>query len=386
VSGADPEENARYSRLITSAAQKHFKIDAPPRGDEGPAAYLVGGGRLRVVYDELIVEFEPHVPPARCSAILDEAGFQEIERNRRGQNQWFARHTRPGVAGESLLRAADTFAQYQEVRYAWPNSVAEYERANDVPTKARRWWLDKIKVNWSTGRRRLGKGDSSIVIAVLDDGVDIEHPNLASRVAADPGRDFAVAAGQAGHADPRPKVQVASDTASDYHGTLCAGLICSDGSEKKFFGVAPGCTLVAVRVIDGPELISESSVGDAIRYATGVADVISCSWIGEEHASVSAALNDTIQGRGGKGAAVFCAAGNNGSSVAFPARHGRAIAIGACDHQDAQTPYANSGNDLDVVAPSNNGTTYFLKTSAKPRRRRRSRPELARCASQSTQI
>ena len=233
VSGLAPAQNARYSKLITSAARKHFKIEEPPSEGEGPAAYLVDGEALRVVYDELIVRFEPGVPPARCRAILDETGFREIGRSRFVENQWIVRHARPGIAGESLLAAADTFARFEEVVFAWPNSVAEYVRLSGSVRKARRWWLDRIGVNWSTGRRRLGKGNCKVVIAVLDDGVDIHHPNLASRVPANPGRDFAIAANLPGHIDPGPKVQVVgSDTESDYHGTLCAGVICSDGAEK----------------------------------------------------------------------------------------------------------------------------------------------------------
>ena len=126
-------------------------------------------------------------------------------------------------------------------------------------------------------------------------------------------------------------------------------------------GVAPGCTLVAVRVLDGPDLIKESWLAEAIEYATGVADVISCSWKGPEYPGVVAALNATTQGRGGKGTAVFCAAGNNGDPVpvVFPALHSRAIAVGACDHVNGQTVYSNVGNDLDIVAPSSNGTMVY---------------------------
>src|SRR5262245_16319942 len=66
VTGLDDEINTRYSRLITSAAHKYFKIEKPPREGEGPAAYLVetlsadeesaAVELLRVVYRELIVQ------------------------------------------------------------------------------------------------------------------------------------------------------------------------------------------------------------------------------------------------------------------------------------------------------------------------------------------
>jgi hypothetical protein len=369
VSGLTPEQNARYSALITSAAHKHFKIvEVPPKG-EGPAAFLVGLRSLRVIYNELVVQFERGVPPARCRAILAETGFREVRRSSLVKTKWIVRHTRVGVAGAVLLAAADSFAQYKEVRLAWPSSVGEYRRAAGIAKKARRWWLDKIGVNKPSGKRLLDKGKPSIVIAVLDDGVDINHPNLSSRVdPLEPGKDFAIAVGQPGHDNPSPKVQGPTATKSDYHGTLCAGVICSDGKKKNFLGVAPGCRLVAVRVIDGPELINETWLADAISWATSHADVISCSWVsdGDPHADVVAALNDTALGRGGKGTAVFCAAGNNGTIVAFPARHGRAIAVGACDSEDGQTDYSNCGDDLDIVAPSSNGITVYTTDVSKP--------------------
>ena len=357
VSGLGPSRNERFGRLITSAAHKHFKIEKPPLRSQGPAAFLVAG-RLRVVFDEVIVQFKPGVTTARCLAILAETGFSAGARNESVKNQWIARHAEAGVAGKSLLAAADRFKSYKEVLFAWPNSVAQYRRASTTATAPPDWWLARIGVV-ANGTRLLDEGDSDVLIAVLDDGVDIEHPNLASRVAAGLGRDYAIPLNEPGHDNPRPKVKVDSKKESDYHGTACAGLVCSDGTAQSYRGVAPGCRLVAVRVIDGPALINEHSLAQAIRYATGVADVISCSWNGPQHADVVQALNDTIEGRDDKGTAVFCAVGNDGGYVAFPAWHGRVIAVGSCDHEDAETDYSNFGDAVSVVAPSSNGIKIF---------------------------
>ena len=366
VSGLDAKRNARYSALITAAAHKHFKIAAPPREDEGPAAYLVGAGagKLRVVYDEVIVQFEPHVGAARSNVVIAEAGFRVVERSALVKDQWIVRDAWPGVAGESLLAAADRFERFEEVRFAWPNSVAEYRRASDgIPPKSRRWWLDKMKVNYPSGNRRVREGDADIVIAVLDDGVDIDHPNLENRLAADPGRDFDLLPGEQGHEDPRPKKKIPSDDdESDYHGTLCAGIVCSDGEKREFWGVAPGCKLVAVRVFAGADLVHENRLASAIRWATDVADVILCSWTGEDHGVVIEAFDDTRLGRGNEGTVLVCAAGNDGTDVDFPARHSRAIAIGACGPEYQKTDYSNFGDNLHVVAPSSHDDTFVYST------------------------
>jgi subtilisin family serine protease len=333
----------------------------PPAKGEGPAAYLVDG-LLRLVNDELIVRFKPRVSPERCHEILQEAGFVQVQANRFVGNQWIVRHRKQGVAGERLLAKIDAFKKYSQVLFAWPNSLAEYIRASGVAAKTRRWWLDEIGVNWSTGNRRLAKGSCKVVIAVLDDGVDIEHPNLASRVPANHGKDFTVAENLPGHFDPRPKVRdPTSNPNSDYHGTLCAGLICSDGTKNKFLGVAPGCRLVAIRVMAGGNLVYEGAAADAIHYATGVADVISCSWWCLDYPAVGLALEATSQGRGGKGAAVFCAAGNQFNTVIdFPARHAKAIAVGACDRDGNHPLYSNQGAELAIVAPTSDEIDSYV--------------------------
>jgi subtilisin family serine protease len=74
------------------------------------------------------------------------------------------------------------------------------------------------------------------------------------------------------------------------------------------------------------------------------------------------AFNDTIEGRGNKGTVLVCAAGNDGTNVDFPARHSRAIAVGACGPLYQETDYSNYGADLHVVAPSSHENTYVYST------------------------
>jgi subtilisin family serine protease len=359
VSGLDDEKNALYSKLITRAAHDQFKIVKPPNGTL--AAYLVEGGLLRVVYDELIVQFRSDVEWAERNEILEKAGFRTVGRNYFAENQWIVRHNRAAVAGRLLLEAADKFAEFEEVEFAWPNSVAEYQRWSDPIPEERRWWLDKLRVNVPAGKRFLDEGKSSVVIAVLDDGVDIEHPNLVSRVVPGVGRDFNFAASAPDYSNPRPKINTHSGEIDDYHGTPCAGLICSDGNENGYLGVAPGCKFVAVRIFNGVGLISEPAVANAIIYATGFAHVISCSWGGPPYPAVITAINGTSAGRKGKGTVFVCSAGNHGkSTVDFPASHSRAIAVGACGPKDEVTWYSHWGDKLDFVAPSSLfGTTVY---------------------------
>ena len=173
VAAFDDKTNARYSKLISSAADQYFKVREPPGDGEGPAAYLVETRAtdkrrlLRVVYRELVVQFKPDVAWDKRNAILEKVGFRTVERSRFDRNQWIVRHVEPGTAGESLLAAADAFEPVKEVEFAWPNSLAEYVRSNPLP---RDWWLQNMNVTHPDGSR-LDPGDPNVVIAVLDDGV-----------------------------------------------------------------------------------------------------------------------------------------------------------------------------------------------------------------------
>ena len=98
-------------------------------------------------------------------------------------------------------------------------------------------------------------------------------------------------------------------------------MICSDGSQEQFLGVAPGCKLVPVRVIDGPALINENWLAMRSTMRPGSAEVISCSWNGPEHADVVTALNETSLGRNGKAWPYFAPQEPREVVVEFPAWH-----------------------------------------------------------------
>ena len=168
------------------------------------------------------------------------------------------------------------------------------------------------------------QGKPSVVIAILDDGVDIDHPNLVANIIKNPdptngqdkcGRDFFVPAESADHYNPRPKIfhfpfnQMAGN---DIHGTPCAGVAAAVGKgNKAALGVAPRCRILPVKIFHGDQFAVDSRVAQAIRYASLHADVISCSWTGPISDDIALAIQDAeTLGRTGKGTVVVCAAGN----------------------------------------------------------------------------
>ena len=176
------------------------------------------------------------------------------------------------------------------------------------------------------GRRR-ARGSSPAeavrrtVIAIIDDGVDLDHPDLAPNIWTNPrrgardrhGRDFV---DDTDRWNPRPKVfnPPFDDTDSnDIHGTPCAGVAAAAGNNRQgVAGIAWGCKLLAVKILAGPTLAPYDRIADSIRYAAQHADVLSCSWGVARHPDVESALADaTSRGRRGRGAPVFAATGND---------------------------------------------------------------------------
>src|SRR5262249_17232012 len=153
---------------------------------------------------------------------------------------------------------------------------------------------------------------------------------------------------------PRPKkFQFPFDQmrGNDIHGTCCAGLVAAGGLNGGSVGVAPGCRILPVKIFHADDLAPDERVADAIRYAPPHADILSCSWSGGG-SDVRIALADVGRARQGRGAAVFCAAGNDfGRPVGFPARDSNAIAVGASTDQAQRADYSNVGPGLSVVAP-----------------------------------
>jgi subtilisin family serine protease len=208
---------------------------------------------------------------------------------------------------------------------------------------------------------------AGVVVAVLDDGVDLAHPDLKGRLLQNKGRDFFVPADTPDHLDPSPKrSQFPYDQmdGNDIHGTPCAGVAVADGKAgKRVFGAAPGCRLLPIKIFHGDDLATDTRVAAAIRYAAKHARVLSCSWSGPQSPDIEFALEDIGTEHGGKGAVVCCASGNGHSpQVAFPAADPNCIAVGALTNTGVRADYSNFGPELSVVAPSGGGSKEIFTT------------------------
>jgi subtilisin family serine protease len=218
---------------------------------------------------------------------------------------------------------------------------------------------------------RIEKGDASVVVAVVDDGVDFTHPDLADRAWTNPGESGAKATNgldddNNGHIDDVHgwdfcnNDNTVSDPGEDFHGTHVAGTIAASLNGTGIVCVAPGVTIMAVKFIDGgPTCGSDDMAVAAIDYAASFGvPIINASWGGSDESDV---LDTAI---GESGALFVAAAGNAGLNIDapggprfYPANsvQPNVVTIAAIDQTGHLASFSNYGTtSVDISAPGTN--------------------------------
>lgn len=210
---------------------------------------------------------------------------------------------------------------------------------------SRQWGPEAIDAR---GGWAITRGRPEIVVAVLDTGVDLAHPDLKGRLI--PGTDLG--SGDATPADPIG------------HGTHVAGIVAATaGNAAGVAGTAPRVVVMPVKVMNDSGQIWDVTVAEAITWAVARgARVVNLS-LGGTRASLP--VNAAIDSARAKGVVVVAAAGNSiaGGPVSQPAAHPPAIAVAALRdlgtaHGDPGTParyaraaFSNYGPEVDLAAP-----------------------------------
>jgi subtilisin family serine protease len=180
------------------------------------------------------------------------------------------------------------------------------------------------------------KGDGDIVIAVIDTGVDLRHPDLKNKIA-NSGRDF---------------VNDDFEATDDHgHGTHVAGIAAAETNNSQgIAGVAWNCKVLPVKVVDKGGSGLYSWLIEGINWAAdNGAQVINMS-LGAD--AYSDALKEAVKYAYDKGLVLVAAAGNTGGSVFYPAAFDDyCLAVAATDYSDSWVPWSNVGAQVDVAAP-----------------------------------
>lgn len=234
-----------------------------------------------------------------------------------------------GKVAESITRLQNC----KGVQYAEPNYVAQI--ADTIPNDpgwGNQYGLFNIRApqGWD-----YTTGSTAIAIAILDTGVDLTHPDLASKIV--PGYDFA-------NNDNIPQDD-------NGHGTHVAGIAAAISNNGiGVAGVSWGARIMPIKVLNAAGSGSFANVAAGIVWAAdNGAQVINLSLGGS---SPSAVLQDAVNYAYGKGVTLVAATGNSGSNfVLYPARYPNVIAVAATDSSNTHAAFSNFGPEVDVAAP-----------------------------------
>ncbi len=210
------------------------------------------------------------------------------------------------------------------------------------------------------------KGSSSIVIAILDGGLKMDHPDIKERIWKNNIETFdGLDDDDNGYIDDIQGWDFVNNdndpTDLRGHGTNIAGIIGADANNNiGYTGVDWNSRLMVCRVIDENGLGMYSDWIEAIYYAVdNGANVINMSISGS---NFSVALKDAIDFAYDSGVVVVASMGNKNNNVTrYPAGYTSTIAVGATNPNDERSsPFfwdtasgSNFGNHIDVVAPGN---------------------------------
>lgn len=308
-------------------------MDVQTAGKEKAAPYVEG---------EVIVKFKDRgVSTASLSNTHKQMNAKVIQRNEHRKLSY----DRVQVKGRSVEEAIKAYEKNPNVEYAEPNYIVKADWVpNDPYYRTQQWGPQKIQAEqaWDVTR-----SSSSIKIAIVDTGVQANHPDLSGKVIK--GYDFVDR-----DWDPNDL---------NGHGTHCAGIAAaSTNNSTGIAGMAPNARIYAVRVLDANGSGSLNNVADGIVHAAdNGAQVISLS-LGAT--SSSSTMQNAVNYAWSKGSVVVAAAGNSGNTVKnYPAAYANAIAVAATDSNDRKASFSTYGSWVDVAAPGVN--IYSTYTSSR---------------------
>ncbi len=333
----------------------------------------------------------PGVTAARAGASLQELGYRSVPVPAGESTEHFLARLRSAPGVLSAEADARVFAAETPDDPYYPGSQASYLASISAPAA------------WD-----LHAGSSTVVVAVVDSGIDLAHPDLAGKLWVNPGeipgngidddgngctddvngcRFINLTADRqsgCGYTDSSVPGSARGDvqddngkpgTNSHSHGTIVAGIVGAAGNNGSgITGVAWDVRLMAVKVLDcgtpshaGQPSGDMANVAHGIDYArrmgAGVINLSLASSPPHQQADIQV-LREAIQAAQAAGVIIVAAAGNFGNNPTQPGpgypaaytQYENVIAVGAADNTVGNTwaTYSSYGPALDFAAPGNN--------------------------------
>jgi subtilisin len=273
----------------------------------------------------------------------------DLIRNMEGQVIYECRQ-QPALLAEVNIDQIDELSLNPNIEYI----------TQDLPIKTTQqitpWGIEKIG---TLPVQAAGKNGSGINIAILDTGIDTDHPDLSYIF----GFDFSDLLMD--DADPE-----------DFsgHGTHVAGIIAAQNNDIGVFGIAPGANLYILKVFTDEGEGRYSAAIEAIEWCIGTytdaiegneIDIISMSW-GSEVDLGDPGIEPWINQAYNQGIILVGSAGNDGNStgtgdnIIYPARYENVIAVSSTNEEDQRPTFSSTGPAVELTAPGVNIISTFI--------------------------
>ncbi|MGD6961092.1 S8 family serine peptidase [Fictibacillus phosphorivorans] len=295
-----------------------------------------------LVQTELIIKLLGEFTPQEQVKFMKQFNVSRMERI---SHSFYILSFSPDV---NLVKKAETISRHNKVGLVEPNYKINREFIPKDPLYKKQWHHTKVNSPkaWDTT-----KGTSSTIVAVIDDGVKTNHPDLSGKIY---------------------KPYDALDNNTSYfageHATHVAGIIAASMNKVGGAGMAPNVKIMPINVFYGDSATSEDIATGIIYAADNGADVINLS-LGSYHYSylTEYAVNYALS----KGAVLVAAAGNDDTyNPTYPASYTGVFGISATNPSDYVTGFSNYGSYIDFAAPGEdiyssvlNGYDYMSGTS-----------------------
>lgn len=212
---------------------------------------------------------------------------------------------------------------------------------------------------------RTTRGDDDVMVAVLDTGIDLAHPEYQDRLM--PGFDFVNV------------IDGASEFIGDYlgadedvsdevgHGTHVTGIIAARGAHMPI-GVAPECRVLPVRVLGamkrGDEVVGAGlieNINAGVKFAVNKGAAVINMSLGVRHEGGGLPHQEVVDYADHKGVTIVAAAGNDGTEAFYyPGAFPSVIAVGAMDPRGNVSDFSTFGPQVSLIAPGEDILSSFL--------------------------
>ncbi len=267
------------------------------------------------------------------------------------------------VPASQLASALTALQNINGIEFVEPNYLVEMAGTPNDPgfSQQNNLWVIQAPQTWDALPTM-----QEVLVAVIDTGVDVNHPDLANFIwqnAGETGQDSNGSDKRTNGIDDDANGYVddwqgwnmiaGNNDVSDNqgHGTHLAGIIGAQmNNSLGIVGVAPNARILPIKALDNNGFGTYAQVAEGIVYATKMgARVINLGFGGTGSSQL---LQDAIDYAAAHGVLVVAAAGNGGTNVPYyPAAYSGVIAVSAVDNNLSWATFSSSGDHISLTAP-----------------------------------